>query len=223
MISHLFQLKEVCLQLQDLRAISYFLSLCFSSATTKICGLFSVIHPSFIMLRGNVKKKWCKHSSASVLHLVGPLTPLPPTLSTLPPVPFLPTWSAPPSLPLSSPNLRPAPFPSFISIFFFFKANWAYLRSDKHSFTVAALLCSTPSFYPLACCPSNLSALSSFLRFFPISPAKMRCGVYRGECVHSLSPAPVWVLVVGNGSVMKRRALLCKHTLARDIGFCVCV
>lgn len=32
---------------------------------------------------------------------------------------FLPTWSAPPSLPLSSPNLRPALFPSFI--FYFLK------------------------------------------------------------------------------------------------------
>lgn len=47
--------------------------------------------------------------------------------------------------------------------------------------------------------------------------------VYRGECVHSLSPAPVWVLGGGNGPVMKQTVLLCKHTPARFVGFFLCV
>ena len=48
--------------------------------------------------------------------------------------------------------------------------------------------------------------------------------MYRGECVHSLSPAPVRVLGGGNGPVMKQRVVLCKHTPTRFVGICgVCV
>lgn len=41
----------------------------------------------------------------------------------------------------------------------------------------------------------------------------------------SLSPAPVWVLVGGNGPVMKQRVVLCKHAPARSVGifFFACV
>lgn len=38
--------------------------------------------------------------------------------------------------------------------------------------------------------------------------------MYIVECVRSLSPAPVLVLGGGNGSIRKRRVVLCKHTHA---------
>lgn len=79
-----------------------------------------------------------------------------------------------------------------------------------------------PSLSPL-CAPLLSPLLSNFL-----SQNEMLCT--KEKCVHSLSPAPVWVLVGGNGLVMKRRPRLCKHTctLNRFKGFffvyvCKCV
>lgn len=75
----------------------------------------------------------------------------------------------------SSPNLKPTPLPLH-------EVDGPYLCSGKQSFAAAVLLFSARAFLLLICCPSHLSALSSFLVFFPISCAQMRCCVQRRVC-----------------------------------------
>lgn len=58
----------------------------------------------------------------------------------------------------------------------------AYLCSSKHSFIRCHPPLPHPALLPLICCPSHLSALSPFLRLFPISSAQMRCCIQRRVC-----------------------------------------
>lgn len=84
----------------------------------------------------------------------------------------------------SSPNLRLTPL---------HEVDRAYLCSGKHSFPSAVPpLSSVQSFLPLICSPSHLSALSSFLLFFPISSAQMRCCVQKRVLIASSCPGIRW-------------------------------
>lgn len=138
-----------------------------------------------------------------------PLRPL-----FLSPFPFLLSYTSPHASVLhSSPNLKPTPL---------HEVDQAYLCSGKHSFAAAVLLSSVQSFYPssavLLTSPRSPPFSSSFQ--FPLLKWDV---VYRGECVHSLSLAPVRVLGGGNGPVMKQRVLLCKHIPSRFVGIFVCM
>lgn len=120
-----------------------------------------------------------------------------------------------PFSPPSSPNLRLTALPLR-------EVDQAYLCSCKHSFTVAVLHSSVHSFY------SSSAVLLTSLRTSPFSssfqfPLLKWDVVYWGECVHSLSPAPVWVLVGRNGPVMKQSTAVQTHTnqVYRSFGVCV--
>lgn len=146
------------------------------------------------------------------------LLPLATTLSILPlfPFPFPHLHTTPdPSFLCSSPNLRLTPLPLR-------EVDGAYLCSGKHSFAATAPLSSIQSFYSSSAVLLTSPHTSPFSSSFQFPLLKWDV-VYRGECVHSLSPAPVWVLGGGNGPVMKQRVLLCKHTPTKLVGFLLCV
>lgn len=98
----------------------------------------------------------------------------------------------------------------------------AYLSSCKHSFTVAILHSSVHSFYSSSAVLLTSLCTSPFSSSFQFPLLKWDV-VYWGECVHSLSPAPVWVLVGRNGPVMKQSTAVQTHTnqIYRCFGVCV--
>lgn len=100
----------------------------------------------------------------------------------------------------------------------------AYLCSCKHPFTVAILHSSVHSFYSSSAVLLTSLCTSPFSSSFQFPLLKWDV-VYRGECVHSLSPAPVWVLVGRNGPVMKQSTAVQTHTnqVYRCFGVCVSV
>ncbi len=175
---------------------SHYFSFCYQVLTTR--------HFFFFFCR-RISKKWREISSAAPFASLSMSFYLSTALSAVP-------LSRPPQLHRTS-SLLPPLIPQSHTHTFALVRVGPSLSSLWQTVIRPPLTCSPPSspFTASSAVPLTSQRSPPFSSSFQFPLLKWDV-VYRGECVHSLSPAPVQVLGRGNGSVMKQSTAVQTHT-----------